>query len=237
YPSTGVATVDFLADVAIIDAVGGGAGVSLKPAMQFAATRIDRPANMGSRISNGSDITSTTRTHFQETLSAGDKFFFRRGFAYKLTGGSIARIHGTLYTAWRAKAELLPPVEIVFNPTNDTAAVSYFPLGRILPCNGVTAIKLAGHSLDNLSNTTDCRPAIRIFNDLWARGGWTDLGSWNEVSAGDNSFNSDEISLAGLDPASTTAQFLELALAVRKSTNEDPNSRCIFQVMPAVLYG
>ncbi|HND34727.1 MAG TPA: hypothetical protein PLA94_32210, partial [Myxococcota bacterium] len=51
YPSTGVATVDFLADVAIIDAVGGGAGVSLKPAMQFAATRIDRPANMGSRIS------------------------------------------------------------------------------------------------------------------------------------------------------------------------------------------
>ena len=196
-----------------------------------------RPADMGSRISNSAAITSTTRAHFQETLSAGDKFFFRRGFAYKLTAGSIARIHGTLYTAWRAKAELLPPVEVVFNPTNDTAATSYFPLGRILPCNGVTAVKLAGHSLNNYSSTTECLPAIRIFNDLWARGGWTELGDWNDVSTGDNAFNSGELSLEELSPATTTAQFLELALAVRKGSDEDPNSRCIFQVMPAVLYG
>lgn len=232
---TGVPDIDFNADTRNV-VLGAGAAVSLKPALQFAVTRTDRPDD-GVLITAGSAITGNGLTHYLETLSAGSKFFFRRGIGFKLTAGSFARAQGLLYTAFRTRGLILPAEEIVFNPTNDTNQVSYFPLGggRAIPCNGVDAAKLVVFGMGNLTTTMDWRLAARAFNDPLARGAWTDLGAgWNTPQTAEFDANTGEISLSGISPA--TKQWLELALAVRKTAGGDTNSRCIFHVIPALKY-
>jgi hypothetical protein len=58
YPSSGVENIDFLADVSHV-VLGTSAAISLKPAIQFAATRTDRPVDGGNRISAGTAITTS----------------------------------------------------------------------------------------------------------------------------------------------------------------------------------
>lgn len=235
HASMGVPDIDFTADVRNV-VLGSGAAVSLKPALQFAATRTDRPDD-GATITAGSAITAASLTHYLETLSAGAKFFFRRGMGFKLTAGSFARAQGVLYTAFRPRGMVLSAEEIVFNPTNDTNAVSYFPLGggKPIPCNGVDSAKLALFGMGSLTTTMDWRLAARAFNDPLARGTWTDLGAgWNTPQTADFEGNTTDLALSGLSP--TTKQWLELALAVRKTSGGDTNSRCIFHVIPALKY-
>lgn len=83
YPSTGGSSIDFLADVRSVTAVGGaGPGVSLLPALQFAAFRTKRP-DAGNGLSTGSPITAAGLTHYQESVTSTDKFWFRRGSSFE----------------------------------------------------------------------------------------------------------------------------------------------------------
>ena len=216
--------------------LGGGAAVSIKPAIQLATTRIDRP-DTGAIISDGSATTDNGLTHYLETLSAGSKAFFRRGVGYRLTAGSFARVQGVLYAAYSSVGLLLPAEEVVFNPTNDTNAVSYFPLGggRPVAVSGVSKVKLVVFGMGNLTATMDWRLAARAFNDPLARGEWTDLGAgWNTPSTTNFEGNTGELSFTGITLADF--QWLELALAVRKTSGGDTNSRCVFHVIPALVY-
>lgn len=232
---TGVADIDLLTDVRNV-VLGASAGISIKPALQFAPTRTDRPGG-GALITAGSAITAASLTHYLETISASDQFFFRWGVGYKLTAGSFARAQGLLYPAFRSKGLILPAEEIVFNPTNDTNAVSYFPLGggRPLPTNGVDSAKVVVFGMGNLTTTMDIRLAARVFDDPLARGAWTDLGSgWHTPDTQEFEANPGNISLSSLSP--TTKHYLELAFAVRKTSGGDTNSRCIFHIIPALTY-
>lgn len=232
---TGVPNIDLTADVRNVT-LGGGAAVSLKPSLQFAPVRTER-ADDGALIANGSAITGNGVTHFRETVSGGSKFFFRRGMGFKLTSGSFARAQGVLYSAFPCFGTVLGAEEIVFNPTNDTNAVSYFPLGggRAIPTAGVTNVKAAVFGMGNLTTTMDWRLAARVFNDPLARGGWTDLGAgWNTPQTADFEANSTDIPVSGLSPGSY--QWLEVALAVRKTSGGDTNSRCVFRVIPSLSY-
>jgi hypothetical protein len=226
--------VDFVADVQRVT-LGQNAAVFLKPALQFAAIRVDRPED-GAAITAGSAITAPNVIHFQETLSASSMFFFRRGIGYRLTAGSFVWVEGTLYTAFRSLGHVLPPEELVFNPTNDTSDVCYFPLvgGKALPISQVDSIKYVVIGMGNLSATMEWRPAARAFNDPLARGAWTDLDSWHNPQAINFAANTGAVALTAL--SITTKQWLELALAVRKSQTGDSNSRCIFHVIPALKY-
>ena len=105
-------------------------------------------------------------------LSTGSTFYFRRGLGYQLTAGSFARAQGVLYAAFRVRGELLAPERIVFNPTNDTNAVSYFPLGGGKPvaCNGIDSAKLLVFGMGNANTAMEWRVAARAFNDPLARG-------------------------------------------------------------------
>jgi hypothetical protein len=233
--STGVPAVDFTVDVTNV-VLGSGAAIALRPVLQFAATRTDRP-DAAASISVGSDITAVGVTHFQETLSAASKFFFRRGLAYKVTAGSFARVEGILYTAFRSLGYQLPAEEIVFNPSNNTTASHYFPLGRgkPIPASLVDSAKLAVIGQGNLNANMQWRLAGRAFNDPLARGPWTELeAAWHSPQAGDFDVNTGEISLSALSLASY--QWLELALAVRKAAGGDPGSQCIFQILAAFKY-
>ena len=129
-------------------------------------------------------------------------------------------------------------VEIVFQPTNDTAAISYFPLTGVFSAVGVDSAKLGVVGLDNLTATLELRLAGRAFNDEQARGAWVDLptgGSWTAPGTGDfTPVNTGEVSLSGLSLSGN--HWMELALAVRKQSNSDPNSRVILRVTTAVKY-
>jgi hypothetical protein len=217
--------------------LGASATVNIKPAIQFAATRVDRP-EVGAAITAGSAATDNGLTHYSESFSsAGGKFFFRRGIAYKLTAGSFARAQGVLYTGFRSFGQILGAEEIVFNPTNDTNAVSYFPLGggRPILANGLDKAKLVVFGMGNLTTTMGWRLAARGFNDPFARGEWTDLGSgWNVPDTVNFDLNTADLSFTGI--TLTDFQWVELALAVRKTSGGDTNSRCVFHVIPALKY-
>lgn len=231
-PCMGVSTLDLLADIQDIH-FGAGATLSLKPAIQLAATRSDRP-DPGNLIS-GTPVTAAGQTHFQESLSASSKFYFRVGVGYALTAGSFAQVQGTLYTAFNANGRTFPATEIDFNPTNDTTDVSYFPLGggKPIPVGGVDKARAVIFGMGNANNTMDYRIAGRVFNDPLSRGTWTDLESgWATPSTGDFNRNTGDIDLSGLSPSGK--QWLELALAVRK--NSGGNARCGFVVVHALSY-
>jgi hypothetical protein len=232
---TGVPNIDLTMDVRNV-ILGGGAAISLKPALQFASVRTERPDD-GALITAGSAITTNNLVHFRETVSGGSRFFFRRGVGFKLTAASFARAQGVLYSAFPTFGTLLGAEEIVFNPTNDTNAVSYFPLGggRAIPTAGVTNAKLVVFGMGNLTTTMDWRLAGRAFSDPLARGAWTDLGAgWNTPQTTDFETPTNDIPISGLSPASF--QWFELALAVRKTQGGDTNSRCVFRVLPALSY-
>ena len=95
--------------------------MSLKPAIQYAAVRPERP-DEGALIS-GSPVTSNAVAHYQETMATSTKFFWRRGVGYQLTTGSFSRATGVLYTSFRPYGELLPVEDIVVNPVNDVNRV------------------------------------------------------------------------------------------------------------------
>ena len=232
---TGVPDVSFLLDARNV-VLGSGAAVALKPALQFAVTRTDRPDD-GVLITAGSAVTGNALTPYLETISAGGKAFFRRGLGFRLTAGSFARAQGILYAAHRSNGLILPAEEIVFNPTNDTAAPSYLPIGggRPIATNGVDKAKLVVFGMGNLTTTMGWRLAARAFNDPLARGAWTDLdSSWNTPQTADFEANTTELAFTGITLANF--QWLELALAVRKNAGGDVNSRCIFHVIPALKY-
>lgn len=238
YPVTGVGKVDFTADVRNVTVVGTSAGVSIKPAIQYATTRTDRPGT-GGVISDGVAITGNDLKHYQQTLAGSGEFFFRRGIGYQLTGGTFARAQGLLYTAFNTLGQVLPAQEIVFQPLNVTAAVSVFPLGggRAIPAQGVSAAKLVAITMGNLNNTLQWQVAGRAFNDQLARGNWTLLEgtSWRTPAAGDDGANTGEVELA-TNLSLASKQWVELGLAVRKAADTDPVSRVTFHIVPALKY-
>lgn len=236
YPCMGVSTVDFLADVRNIS-TAGGASVSLLPAIQLAAVRPDRPA-AGAGIS-GTAISAVGATHFQATLSAGSYFFFRRGFTYKLTGGTppmFGQADVTLYTSFRACGTVFPSREIVFNPLDTSTDASFFPLTGPIPATGVSAAKLAIVGLDNTSDDLQYAVYARAFNDKMARGSWStallDFSS-TDPAVGDFEANTGELSFTGL--TLSNYQWVELALGVKTTDAGDP-PRVIFHVIPAISY-
>ncbi len=232
YASTGVPNLDFLLDTRDL-VLGQNAAVSLKPAIQYAVTRIDRPETPFTVAGNA--VTAEGLNRFGESLSAASKFFFRRGVSYKLTAGAFARVQGTLYTAHRVLGSILPAEEISFQPTNDKALASVFPLagGRAFPTTGIDKAKLVIHVMGNLNGSLEWQLAVRIFNDPLARGDWT-LGTWNALSSGNTPLNSGELGFNGL--TITDAQWLELGIALRKSTDGSDNSRATIHVIPALKY-
>ena len=233
HPVTGVGAADFLVD-GRNRTLGGGAGIELKPAIQLAAVRTDRP-DAGGAISNGSVITANGVTHFRETVSGGAYFWFRRGLSHNLSAGAYARMEVLMYTSFRSCAKMFPAREIVFNPLNPTNAVSYFQLTGPIPTIGVSKAKAAIIIMDNANSDMDCRIAGRAFNDPMARGGWTGLeADWSTPGTGDSAINTNEIDLDGLSLSSY--QWFELALAVRKGATEDAPGRAIFHIIPAVKF-
>jgi len=161
----------------------------------------------------------------------------RTGVGYALTSGTFSRAQGVLYQAVRQRGELLPPDEIVFQPTNDTAVASNFPLGGgvPMPTAGVDLARMTVFLLDNLNTTCEWRVIGRGFNDPLARGAWVNLMSgWQSTSAGDTPVAPADISLSGLSLASY--QWFELGFSVRKTVDGSANSRCIFHITTGVQY-
>lgn len=233
-PMIGVSTIDFALDVRAV--MAGGGAVSLKPSLQYAALRTDRP-DEGALITSGSGVTANGVTHYQESASVAAKTWWRHGVGFQLTSGTFSRAQGILYAALRQRGVLLPPDEIVFQPTNDTAAVSYFPLGGGVPMatSGVDLARATVILLDNLNNTCEWRLVGRAFNDPLARGSWVSLMSgWQATTTGDTGAPPADISLSGL--SLTGAQWFELGFAVRKTVDGSANSRCIFHVTTGVQY-
>ena len=233
-PVIGVSSVDLTLDVRAI-MVGGG-NVSLKPAIQFAPARTDRP-DEGALITAGSGITANGLVHYLETIAAPTKTWMRTGVGYLLTSGTISRAQGVLYGAVRQRGELLPAEEVVFQPTNDTAVPSIFPLGGGVPIAtaGVELARATVILLDNLNNTCEWRLVGRAFSDPLARGAWVNLMSgWQATGSGDSTGSPSDISLSGLSLSG--AQWFELGFAARKATDGSANSRCIFHVTTGVQY-
>ena len=234
YPISGVTSVDLTADVRN-RVLGSGAAMAIKPSLQLCIVRTDRP-DAGAAITAGSVITAEGVTHFKETVSSSVKAFFRRGWSYKLTAGSFARCEATLHTSFRSCAKLFPVKELEIEPNNGTAAYHFVSLSGVMPSHSISAAKVMAILHDNLNNALEWRLAGRGFNDPNSRGAWVLLeAGWRATTAGDSTDNTGEVPV--VTPLSlTTNHFAELGLAWRKSTDGATNSRCLMQLMLAVLF-
>lgn len=231
---TGISLIDLTADVRNLT-LGAGAAVAIKPALQFAQARTDRP-DAGAAITAGAIITANGLTHYEESISPASKYYVRRGWSYRLTAGAFAQADALMYTSWLQAGLIGTSRMIDFGPTNNTAAVSYFSILPTMAAVGVSKLKYAVIGMDNLNATMQCRAAGRAFNDPMARGSWVNLeAGWNTPAAGDFFFNTGEIDLAGLSLGSN--HFVEFAFAVRKSADGDANSRVVFNIFPSILFG
>lgn len=233
----GVASVGFLADVRNVSASGGASpGVSLKPAIQLAAVRQDRPS-AGAAITAGSAITANGTTQYRETLGGASSFFWRRGFSFKLTGvgATFGYAEVKLYTSFRACGTVFAPKELVFNPFDDNTEASYLPLTGPFSAIGVDKAKLAIVGLANSSSTMQYSLAARAFNDPMARGGWTDILAFANPSptTGDFEANTGEVPFTGVTLSSF--QWAELALGVKSTAAATP-PRVILHVVPSISY-
>ena len=234
HPSTGVTAVDFLADVRNV-ALGASATIAIKPALQFAYVRTDRP-DQGAVIAIGSSIDSVGPTHYAQSITSTQKFFFRRGLGFKLTAGSFARAEVLLYTSFRACGKIFPPREIIYNPYNEDVEISMFPLTGPFSAVGVDKVKLAIIGMDNANNKLEYQVFARAFNDPLARGGWTGIQSdvYTATTAGDFVANTDELPFTGLTLANS--QWVEVAIGLKKDATADANSRVILHITSAIKY-
>lgn len=234
YPQAGISLIDLTCDLRNL-ILGSGAAVAIKPALQLAPVRTDRPDG-GAAITAGSVMTANGAVHYGETISAASKYWVRRGYSYRLTAGSFAQVDATLFTSWLQAALIGATRQIEISPNNGTATVSYYSMLPTMAAVGVSKLKYAVVGVDNANDKLQIRAAGRAFNDPMARGAWTNLEStWNTPPAGDFNFISGEVDLSGLSLGSY--QFVEFALAARKSADGDPNSRVSMTVYPSVLFG
>ncbi|RME27286.1 MAG: hypothetical protein D6798_04905 [Deltaproteobacteria bacterium] len=231
-PTAGVASVDFLADVRNWT-LGTGAAAAVKPAVQLAAVRTDRP-DAGAAITAGTNITGNGLRHFQETLNVSSRFWFRWGLSYKLTAGSFASCQVRLHTAFKQCSRVFSPVQVVVNPLNGTTDISFHPVTPVFAAHAVDKVKAAVVIMDNVNTALDWRLFGRGFNDPMAPGSWMALGqAWNQPAAGDSDLDTGLLDLATTLSLSSY-QWAQLSLAVRKGSAGDANSRAIFHLIPAV---
>lgn len=231
---TGVTLMDLTCDIRNLT-LGGGAAVAIKPAIQFAPVRTDRP-DAGAAITAGSVMTANGVVHYEETISAGSKYNARVGLAYRLTAGSFAQADVTLHASWLQAGMVGQMRQIELLPNNATATVSYFLLLPTMAAVGASKLKYAVIGVDNANNKLQFRAAARAFNDPMARGAWVNLESdWNTPPAGDFNFISGEIDLSALSLSGY--HMVEFALAVRKSADGEANSRATLSVFPSVVFG
>jgi hypothetical protein len=237
YPSTGVSSIDFLADARSVTAVGGaGPGVSLLPTLQFAGVRTDRP-DAGSGLSTGSPIVAAGLTHYQEPVTSTDKFWFRRGFSFKLTG--VGALFGTasvvLHTSYRSCGRVFPTRQVVVNPFLDAAEASWWPITGLFPLAGVDKAKAAIVGIDNNSSVLRWALGFRAFNDPMDRGVWTPLTTFAQPSPTTGSFevNTNEVGFTGI--TLSNFQWGELAIGA-KSNSGSIAARLIFHAIPALRY-
>lgn len=233
-PNVGIPALDLLMDVRNIQ-LGAGAAVSIKPARQFAFTRIDRPDDPV-QITSGAPRTTDGLTHYQEALASPTKQFVRDGLGFQLTSGSFARLQGTLYTAFLSLGVVLPAEEFTVQPGNGTTVKAIYPLGGGSPlvASKVSKARLVVFGYGNLTTTMSWQLCCRFFNDPRVRGDWTLLDIPRTPNTVDFEADTGNVSFTGI----TTTQFhwLELGVAVWKAQDQDPTSRCIFHVLPSLSY-
>lgn len=230
---TGISSLDFTLDLRNLT-LGPSAAVALKPALQYAAVRTDRPS-AGAAITAGSAMTANGAVHYAESINPASQYYVRRGIEFKLTAGAFAQVDALLYTSFLHCGLIGQPRQIEFMPNNNNAAIHYYSLLPMMAAVGVGNLKLAVIGVDNLNNTMQIRAAGRAFNDPMARGSWVNLESaWNTPAAGDFGYNTGEIDLSSLSLGSH--QFVEFANAIRKSADGDANSRVALTIFPSIKF-
>lgn len=227
---------EFVLDLRNVYATSGF-GVEVIPAFQMAAVRVDRPDDPMTAGTSGATAAGLTHSTFTPS-SIGQKGFFRRGVACRLTGSGatpFARATGIVYCSWRPLGVALPAEEIVVNPYNDNSEWAIFPLGRgrAIPARTLDKIGAMVIGQGNLTQTAEYDVFIRAFNDLQARGNWTAMGASITPTTTNFEHNHGEIAL----PQSITFTdfgWVELAYGLRKGSGNP--SRCLLNVVPMVKY-
>lgn len=237
WSSIGVRELGLLMDLRNVEAGTGGGAIDILPALQFATTRTDRP-DAGAVVSSGSPAWATSADlyrYLEDLTGKTGKAFFRRGVIAKLNSTGFVRARGILYGSYRQLADVLPPEEIVLNPTNDNTMVSVFPLGRgrRFSTVGVDKLRYVVHGMGNdTGSSLSLQPYVRFYNDPLARGVFVAAGSAAAQTTVTFAYNTDDISLAGLSMSSY--QWMELGFGVWKTAGTA--SRCVLHVSAAVTY-
>lgn len=232
--NVGITALDLTMDVRNIQ-LGTSAAVSLKPAIQFAPTRTDRPDD-GALITDGSVRSTNGITHYQEMLASPTKLFVRDGIGFQLTSGSFARLQGTLYTSFLSLGLVLPAEEFLVQPTNQTTDKIVYPLGggKPLLATRVDKARLVVFGYGNLTTTMKWQLCCRFFNDPRERGDWTLIDMPRTPTTVDFEANTGDVGFGSISQSSF--RWLELGVAVWKNLANDANSRCTFHVIPALKY-
>jgi hypothetical protein len=242
---SGMDVVDFNLSLQSLAATGGTTpGVSLRPALQYAAVRTDRPDAPFELAVGTADATAVGNFHFQETLVAAtalQKFWVRGGIASKLTAVSgtplAGRAMGAITMAHRSLGELLPADELVVGPYPASTSDKFVhPLGGGRPnlATHIAGVRFAMVGIGaSSSGTITLQPMARFYNDPMARGDWTAIGT--SVSPTGTDFAvapaATEVTFAGF--TTTDYQYFDLAMAVWKSATP---SRLILRVNTALRY-
>lgn len=121
-------------------------------------------------------------------------------------------------------------------PTNDTTAKNVYPLGggKALLANRVDKARLVVFGYGALTTTMNWQLCCRFFDDPLSRGDWTLIDSSRNPQTADFEANTGDVAFTGI--TTTDYHWLELGLAVWKTSGGDTNSRCVFHVIPALVY-
>lgn len=245
---SGMEVVDFNLLLQSIAATGGTApGVALRPCLQYAPIRADRPDDPFALAVATADVTSLTPSpyyHFQETLvtaTANTKFLVRGGISAKLTTTSgtatLGRAMGTLSMNWRSLGVLLPQDELDIGPfPASTTDKLVFPLGGGAPniASKIAGVRFAMYGTGaSPSGGITLQPMARFYNDPNARGDWTLIGTSVTPTGADWGLAppATEVTFAGF--TTTNYQYFDLAMAVWKSATD---ARAVVYVNTALRY-
>ncbi len=228
-PAAGMEAVGF--DVDIMQVSGG---LQVLPGLLWFATRPNEPDSSPSALT-GSYTGSTGHHAFQESLSNTNKFFVAPVLLYALSSDGQGTATVQVKTTWKSAGRLLGTRDVVVNPLNDSAQVSYYPLTGWLPALGASKVMASIVAMDVNNGSVETALGIRTALDPTEPDSVVNCeSSFDAPGSGNSARNTTALDIpAGANI--TTRNVFQLVLQVQKASGGSSNSRGIFRVSTALI--
>jgi hypothetical protein len=232
-PMTGVTAVDFL--LKLVSTTGGG---EVKPGLQIARTRTDKP-DPGRAITDGRFVDAVDLHHYREEPGLSDGAFLRFGFVGHLRSAARGQcaVELEMDVAVKMCGEVLGTKTVEVQPFaggDDDVAVA--PITDWSPTVGVHRLKAVFVLLDNHNDALEYQLVARAACDRMAPDGWVAVEEdFSNAPRGNSERTTGEL------PVPDAARFVDrsvyqLGLEYRRRAGSERGPRCIVHTLAHCRY-